>query len=216
MIHPNLLAKLTFNDAKVIQKIVMNTTSETMLKKWILDKESITDMLDNDLVYEYLIQKKSKKQISAALYYYIIIRRALVEHGVDATDIAEYMASLVEEFSIGNRAFKIATHDDDQYEYLIDLSKDIQIYGGDRAFLLSSHLGNYALWISGIFPQYIDNKGISTSYYDMMGIRGFKMASVHPMAKQYDLIDVLEGLSASYIDIRRSLNDLATVVNFSQ
>jgi hypothetical protein len=216
MIHPNLLSKLTVNDAKVVQKIVLNTSSEPLLREWILDKDKINLMLDDPKVHEYLIQKKAKKEISATLYYYIITRHIFLKHYIENSILAEYVSAIIEEFSIGTRAFKIARYDDDQYMYLADISKDIQTYKGDRAFLLATHLGNYALWLSGLFPEHIHTKTMSMSYYDVMGCRGFRMASVHPCAERYGLTSVFENLIDNYSDIRIALNDLSTVVNFSR
>ena len=56
-----------------------------------------------------------------------------------------------------------------------------------RAFLVRQQLGNYALWLSGFFPDRIEMRrwrrgAPGIDYYDALGRRGFALAAEHRLA----------------------------------
>src|SRR5436190_22218552 len=99
------------------------------------------------------------------------------------------------EFGVRDRANRVSEHDDDTRRYLVDLVADLREARGQRAFLLCAHLGNYSLWLSGIFPDHITaqthRKGApGFSYYDEMGARGFRLAADHGMARELEMDEI--------------------------
>ncbi|NIQ54284.1 MAG: hypothetical protein GWN71_21220, partial [Gammaproteobacteria bacterium] len=58
-------------------------------------------------------------------------------------------------FGEENRAYRIDDTDQTTYFYLVDILSDMDGATGRRAFLLRAHLGNFALWLSGLFPDRI-------------------------------------------------------------
>ena len=70
-----------------------------------------------------------------------------------------------------------------------------------RSFLVRQHLGNYALWSSGMFPDRIEHKrwrrgGPDLDYFEEMGRRGFTLAAEHRLAQEHGL-DALLRVAAS-------------------
>jgi hypothetical protein len=82
---------------------------------------------------------------------------------------------------------------------------------GDRRFKVMVHLGNYALWLSGLFPDYIAARrlrkaGPDVAYYEALGSRGFGLASDHALAEEYGLDAVLRTAAERFPALRSALN----------
>jgi hypothetical protein len=82
----------------------------------------------------------------------------------------------------GTRAGRVGDADDEIYTTLAELSGAIESADAQRSFLVRAHLGNYALWMSGVFPDYIELRrwrkgGPNLDYYEEMGRRGFTLAA---------------------------------------
>jgi hypothetical protein len=81
------------------------------------------------------------------------------------------------------------------------------------------HLGNYSLWLAGLFPDYIAARhrrkaGPDVSYYDALGRRGFGMASDHQLAHEYGLGTVLRTAADRFPSVRSALNGVSERVFF--
>jgi phospholipase C len=81
------------------------------------------------------------------------------------------------------------------------------------------HLGNYSLWLAGLFPQYIEARrlrygGPDMSYYDGLGRRGYAMASDHVLADHFHLEAVLHTAAERYPTLREGLNTLSERILF--
>ena len=82
---------------------------------------------------------------------------------------------------------------------------------GQRAFLLRAHLGNLSLWLSGLFPDWIDHRvhrrgGPPLDYYEQMGQTGFALAAEDPHARQGSLDAMFRSVARHFVPIRRALN----------
>jgi hypothetical protein len=151
---------------------------------------------------------------SPTLNFYVLARQALRAHGVDDRRVADYCAALLREFGLRDRSERIAPIDDHRHRYLVDIVADAAACRGDRQFRVLVHLGNYALWIGGVFPAWISARrdrrgGPDLSYYDAMGTRGFSEASDHRLASQVGLDDVFRLTADRFSDVRSALNDLS-------
>ena len=151
---------------------------------------------------------------SAALFFYVVVRHGLRESGIDHLRLSDYLGSLLLEFGVRDRAHRITPHDDEIRHYLADLVADLDSAEGQREFLVLAHLGNFSLWLAGVFPQYIAarsarNGAPGVGYYENMGARGFRMAAGHGMARALDLDDIYEDVAGDFPRIRRALNGLS-------
>ena len=88
-----------------------------------------------------------------------------------------------------------------------------------RSFLVRAHLGNYALWMSGVFPDYIELRrwrrgGPDLDYYEEMGRRGFTLAADHRLAAQHGLTALFEAAAARFPVLRPALNNISDALLF--
>ncbi len=151
---------------------------------------------------------------SAPLFIYVAVRHTLRTAGIDDRDLSDYLGAVILEFGFRGRAFRIASHDDQQYRYLADIVAEAETSGGRRAFLLHAHLGNFSLWLAGIFPDHITARrerkgGPNFSYYERLGARGFHLASGDRHAAQHNLTDVYARAAEGFSRIRVALNRLS-------
>jgi hypothetical protein len=153
-------------------------------------------------------------QPSAVLYVYVAVRHRLLELGCTDPRLADYLGALVLEFGDRDRAFRPAPHDDATYHYLVDLVADCERTPARRGFLLRAHLGNFSLWLAGLFPDWIAERsqrrgGPALAYYEALGARGYRLASDHELARQYALDDVFAAAADTFPRLRVALNRLS-------
>jgi hypothetical protein len=184
-----------------------------------LEREGPDPLLDQPELAERLLAVRSVLLPSEVLFFYVVVRRTLLAAGLDDRDIADYLAALLREFGRRDRATRVDWHDDHAHRYLVDILTDLEASQGERRFRVMLHLGNYALWLAGLFPQYIEARrlrhgGPDMQYYDALGRRGFAMASDHALADRYRLEFILQTAVERYPTLREALNDLSERVLF--
>ena len=161
----------------------------------LLAEEGPDRLLDEPDLLEALLALRSLAVPTAPLFAYVAVRHALRGSGVDDRDLADYLAALLLEFGDHDRHARIRRHDDQTYRYLVDIVSDIATGGdeaGERAFLLRVHLGQYSLWLAGLFPDRVAAQraragGPDLPYYDELGRHGFHLASQHRLAERCGL-----------------------------
>jgi hypothetical protein len=81
-------------------------------------------------------------------------------------------------------------------------------------FLIRVHIGNYSLFLSGVFPERIrfraEARGFpDLKYYEGLGRAQYRMASDHRLAQRYDVAEVFNTLAERFQTTRLALNDIA-------
>ncbi len=220
MIIANTRGRLKAGDLELALLLLSrgSATSRARLERR-LEREGPDPLLDDPDLAERLLAVRTMLAPSAALFFYVQVRRRLLDAGVKEADLADYLAALLLEFGQRDRAHRVAWHDDHSHRYLVDLLADLTVTEGDRRFRVLLHLGNYALWLAGLFPQYIEARrlrhgGPDLSYYDGLGRRGYAMASDHALADHYHLDGILQTAAERYPALREALNDLSERVLF--
>ena len=180
----------------------------------LLANEGPDGLLDQPGLLERLREKPGFATPSAPLFFYVAARHTLRESGMDDARLADYLGALLLEFGQRDRAYRIARHGDEIRRYLVEIVADIDTADGRREFLLYAHLGNFSLWISGIFPDYITtqnvrNGGPNFRYYDELGTRGYRLAADHGLARELDLNEIYALAADRFARIRVALNRLS-------
>jgi hypothetical protein len=148
---------------------------------------------------------------SASLLFYVLVRHSFLDAGLDDPAVADYFAALLREFGGRRRATMIDEVDDQEHRYLVDIVTDLSTSSGTRHFKVSVHLGNYALWLAGVFPervaaQRIRRGGPDLAYYESLGGRGYAEASEHALAERNGLDEVLRTAAERVHEVRVALN----------
>jgi hypothetical protein len=185
--------------------------SRRLLERQLVE-EGLDALLDHPHTYSALMEGGGLSTISPRLIFYVMVRRTLLDSGLNNPVVADYIAALLIEFATRGRAFRIAPYDDATYLYLVDLVADLEEETSERRkFLLQVHLGNFSLWLSGLFPDYVvahvHRRGApGFSYYEDLGATGYRMASTCELAGQFDLARVYVEVADGFRAVRRALN----------
>ena len=215
MIRADLRSRLTAGDLQLVVLLLSgSSTARRAAFERKLETEGPDALLDHPELPERMLAVRTIVVPSERLFLYVFIRHALLGAGVDDRALADYMAALVLDFGRKDRAWRVDWNDDARHSYLVDILADLEASNGERRFKVMAHLGKYAIWLAGLFPDYIAarrlrNGGPDVSYYDTLGRRGFGMASDHVLADQYGLEHVFRATAERYPDIREALNGLS-------
>jgi hypothetical protein len=215
MIRANTRGRLTAAD---LQLVILLLSRGSAHRRAYLERRVTTEgpdpLLDTPELLERLLTVRSMLVPSEALFFYVVVRHALRNAAVDDRELADYLAALLLDFGQRDRAWRIDWNDDGKHHYLVDILADLEASMGERRFKVMVHLGNYALWLAGLFPDYIAARqlrkaGPDVTYYDALGRRGFGMASDHALADQYGLGAVLRTAAERFPSVRGALNGLS-------
>lgn len=220
MIRANTRGRLTSADLQLV--ILLLSRGSAHRRAYLerrLTSEGPDALLDAPELLDRLLAVRTMMVPSEALFFYVLIRHALRRAGVDDREVADYLAAVLLDFGRRDRAWRIDWNDDERHHYLVDILADLDSSEGERRFKVMVHLGNYALWLAGLFPDYIAARhlrkaGPDVAYYDQLGRHGFGLASDHALAEQYGLESVLRLAAERFPSLRGALNGVSDRVFF--
>ncbi len=220
MIRANTRGRLSGADLQLLVLLLSRgSVRKRVYFERLLESEGPDPLLDAPELLERLLAVRAMLVPSPPLFFYVLVRHALRQSGLDDRDLADYLAALLLDFGQGDRAWRVDWNDDQRHRYLVEILADLDASTGERRFRVMVHLGNYALWLAGLFPDYIAARhlrkgGPDVSYYDALGRRGFGMASDHALASHYGLDALLRTASERFPAVRGALNGLSDRVLF--
>jgi hypothetical protein len=215
MILPNVRASFGRTEAQWLIRL-LGAGDASRERHWesVLADHGIDPLLDDPRTLDAILRLPTLAPMPPSLVVYVFLRGALLENGIESRLLCDYVTSLFLQFGREKRSFRIREYDDQDYEYLVDLVAEIDEANGQRGFLLRAHLGNYALWLSGLFPDHIVARvhrkgGPGLDYYETLGRTGYRLAAKDPFARQHALDDLYSTAASAFKPIRRALNDFS-------
>ncbi|MEX2582707.1 MAG: hypothetical protein WD766_05515 [Gemmatimonadota bacterium] len=213
MIRPNVRASFGRTEAEILLSLAGPAGEER------LRAEGLDALLDDAQLVRALLQRGGVEVAPAPLIFYLLVRHALLEREIHDRQLADYTASVLLEFGrIGRSSEREGVPDT---IYLADILQEIDRARGEREFVLRAHLGNVALWLGGVFPDFITHRvqrrgAPPLSYYDEMGAAGFRSAGMMQLALKYDVGDLFLRFADQFTSVRSALNGLSDVFFFPQ
>lgn len=213
MIKPNVRASFGRHEAEILLSLA-GPAGEARLRE-----EGIDALLDDvGLVRTFL----RRGEISAApmpLVFYLLVRHALLEREVVDRQLADYTAAVLIEFGAAGRAHSIGPGGGKRFFYLADILTELELARGEREFLLRVHLGNFALWLGGVFPDHIMHRvqrrgAPPLAYYDEIGAEGFRSAATMDLALRHGLGELFLRVADEFANVRSALNGLSDTLFF--
>ena len=220
MILANVRQHLTRDDAQLALRLIARGSTDAMDEgETTLREQGIDALLDDPRLLAGLRAARQGSHASLPLFAYVVVRHALREVGEGDRVLADYVASILLHFGLGARATRVSDADDETYSTLAELSGALESADAPRSLLVRAHLGNYALWMAGIFPDYIETRrwrrgGPDLEYYETMGRRGFALAADHRLAAEHGLTALFATAAARFPILRQALNNISDALLF--
>ena len=213
MIRPHVRASFGRHEAEILLALA-GPEGEERLREGGLDL-----LLDDAELVRKLLRRGGIEMAPAPLIFYLLVRHALLEREIHDRQLADYTAAVMLEFGrLGRRAGQEAGRMPDTI-YLTDLLVEIDEARGDREFALRAHLGNVALWLAGVFPDFITTRvqrrgAPPISYYDEVGASSFRAAASMELALRYGVGDLFVRFADQFSTVRSALNGLSDALFF--
>jgi hypothetical protein len=178
---------------------------------------TLASMLDAEYVYCKIFENRQELlEISPFLLFNVLLRRCLGgAHTQTERAVVNYLANLLSLFVRTERVYRPEAGDSQSYEYFVDLAAEAARADERRSFLLHAHIGNYALYLTGIFRDSLEyrhrykRRPVDACYYADMGRVGYRDAASNRLARVYALDDVFLRLALHFDHYRERLNMLA-------
>jgi hypothetical protein len=212
--------RLGRQDAQLaIRLMAHGRTNEQERLGEVLADRGLDALLDDPRLLAELLHTPGGAQASLPLFCYVVVRQALRSLGEEDRSLADYLAAIVMDFGIRDRATRVADHDDQIYTTLADLLADAESADPRRSFLVRAHLGNYALWLSGLFPDRVEARrwrrgGPNLDYYEDLGRRGYELASKHRLATEYGVVALFASAAERFGVLRCALTNVSDAMFF--
>jgi hypothetical protein len=220
MILANTRHRFSREDAQLAVRLVARESAEDVdrVEQRLVD-EGLDAILDDERLPRALLRSRWGAYASLPLFIYVMVRHAMLRAGERDRALSDYCAALLLSFGARGRAERIGEADDELYDTLVSLLDDVNDRDPRRAFLVRVHLGNRALWIAGLFPDYVEQRkwrrgGPDLGYFDEMGKRGFELAAEHRIAEQYGMTQVYAAVAARFGLLRVALNTVSDTLMF--
>lgn len=220
MILANIRERLTRDDAQLVLRLVARgSDDELAAAEETLRRHGLDVLLDDPRLPDTLVQSRQAAHASLPLFAYVIVRHALRQVQEHDRGISDYVASMLVHFALRDNANRISGADDEVYDTVAALLAEVDHGDATRRFLVRAHLGNYALWLGGMFPDHVEELrsrrgGPDLEYFDEMGQRGFALAAQHRLARQYGLETLYEAAAERFPRIRAALNRVSDTFLF--
>jgi hypothetical protein len=220
MILADTRHRLTRDDAQLAARLLASESGQDLATlEARLGDEGIDVILDDPRLSAALRRDPRGAHASLTLFAYVMIRASLRQAGESDRALADYVTAVVLNFGVRDRAHRISESDDEVYDAIVALWEDLNDPDTRRSFLVRTHLGNYALWLSGIFPDFIEQRhsmrgGPDLDYYEAMGRRGFELAADHQLAEEHGLTTLFANAAARFGLLRTALNSVSDTLFF--
>jgi len=214
MIQANCRARFTAADFDfVVRTLARSKTDQVSLVDLLSDAETRDTVLDSPRLVDAILSSSNQLQISSHFYFYVLARHVLRDVGITDRKLCDYVGSLLETFSRVNGMHAPHMHEDGGRQYVSDMLIALTRVTAEQAFLLRAHVGNYSLFLSGIFHENTQRRSLrgapDLAFYEQIGRTNYQLVASHATARRCDLSDVYEELADRFREVRLALNRLS-------
>lgn len=214
MIQANCRARFTAADFQfIVRTLARSPDDDVSLVDLLGDEETRDVVLDQPRLVEAILSQGGQLSISSAFYFYVLARHVLRRAEITDRKLCDYVASLLETFSRANGLHAPHAREDHGQQYLSDMLIALSRANAAETFLLRAHVGNYSLFISGIFHENAQRRSRrgapDLEFYEKIGRTNYQLVASHSTARRCELNDVFEELADRFHEVRLALNHLS-------
>ncbi|MEY2480320.1 MAG: hypothetical protein QOI04_1247 [Verrucomicrobiota bacterium] len=214
MIRANCRERFTAADFDfVVRTLARSRADQVSLVDLLTDAETRDSILDHPRLIDAILTGAAHLRISSQFYFYVLARHVLQQAGIVDRKLSDYVGSLLETFSRASRLQPPDKIDSQSQQYISDMLIALTRATPEQAFLLRAHVGNYSLFISGIFHENAERRrlrgGPDLQFYEQIGRTNYQLIASHAVARRCELDDVYGELADRFHDVRLALNQLS-------
>jgi hypothetical protein len=214
MIRANCRERFTAADFDfVVRTLAHSRIDHVSLIELLSNAETRDSVLDSPRLVEAILSNAGHLCISSNFYFYVLARHVLQDVGITDRKLCDYIASLLETFSRVNRLQAPHTSEDQGHQYVSDMLIALSRATSEQAFLLRAHVGNYSLFLTGIFHENTQRRSLrgapDLAFYERVGRTNYQLVASHATARRCELSDVFEELADRFREVRLALNRLS-------
>jgi hypothetical protein len=215
LIQSNCRAQFAAEDIEFILSVLGGKigTAECLIKL-LADEESRDLILDDEALLHALIERRGCLKVSSRFYFYILVRNVFRRSDIQDRAVADYVAEVLTEFLLSERSRCVVPGQPNSLDYFFEMLGALRTADERTSFYLRVHMGNYSLFLAGVFPDRIrfrsEARGFpNLKYYEGVGRTQYRMASDHRLAHRYDLTTIFSTLADRFGATRQALNEIA-------
>ncbi|MFC6997455.1 hypothetical protein [Rufibacter roseus] len=217
MVLANCRAQFTAADFDFVARVLARKgVRHISMVELLSDPECRDEMLDNLSVSHALFSGEGRLEVSQQLYFYVVARTVLRRQGIEDRELADYIGALLTKFSETQKLHSPHDKLPHQFSYIADMLDSLATASTAESFLIRAHIGNYALFLSGMFHAWVERRqqrgAPDFSFYEDIGRTSFRRAAQDKIAYQLDLAQVYHQLADVFRHARLALNELAQKV----
>lgn len=215
LIQSNCRAQFAAEDIEFILSVLGGKigTADCLIKL-LADEDSRDLILDDEALLKALLERRGCLKVSSRFYFYILVRHVFRRSDIQERAVADYVAELLAEFALAERSRCLVPGQPNPLDYVFEMLGALNRADDRTSFYIRVHMGNYSLFLAGVFPDRIrfraERRGFpDLKYYEEVGRTQYRVASDHHLAQRYDLTQVFSTLSERFAATRLALNDIA-------
>jgi hypothetical protein len=215
MITPNCRVQFAAQDVEFVLSVLGGKLGgHDCLVQLLADEDTRDLILDDEALFQALLERGGCLRVTSHFYFYILVRQVFNRSGIASRVVADYVAEVLAEFAQAERARCVLAGQTQSLDYFFEMLSALQTADDTTRFQLRAHIGNYSLFLSGVFPDRIrvraERRGFpDLKYYEALGRTHFRVAGEHRLAQRYELADIFGTLSERFETSRRALNDIS-------
>lgn len=215
VIKPNCRMQFAARDVEFILSVLGGKLEGSdCLVKLLGDEETRDLILDDDSLFHALLERGGCLRVSSHFYFYILVRQVFKRAGIVDRSVADYVAEVLAEFARSEQSRCVLPGQTQALDYFFEMLSALQTADDHTSFHIRAHIGNYSLFLSGVFPDRIrgraERRGFpDLKYYVALGRTHFRAASDHRLAQRYELTGIFNTLSERFETTRLALNDIS-------
>jgi hypothetical protein len=215
LIQSNCRAQFAAEDIEFILSVLGGKigTAECLIQL-LSDEESRDLILDDEALLHALLERRGCLNVSSRFYFYILVRNVFRWSDIQDRKVADYVAEVLAEFVISERSRCLIPGQPNSLDYFFEMLGALRTADERTSFYIRVHMGNYSLFLAGVFPDRIrfrsEARGFpDLKYYDEVGRTQYRVASDHRLAHRYELTNIFNTLADRFGTTRAALNDIA-------
>ena len=215
MIRANCRERFTAADFDfVVRTLARSRIDHVSLIELLGDAETRDSVLDNPRLVNAILSNTGQLCISSHFYFYVLARHVLRDVGITDRKLCDYVASLLETFSRVNGLQAPHVNEERGRQYVSDMLIALTRATSEQAFLLRAHVGNYSLFLTGIFHENTQRRSLrggapDLAFYEQIGRTNYQLVAAHATARRCELSDVYGELADRFREVRLALNRLS-------